>query len=119
MLIFIKIFINEFDEKCRDSNLYRRPADGEDDDDDEDETGHPPLVPQRLPGDLVAHRMPEPLEHAQVEDHDQDERNGVAGDEEDDLERSHTIRPGKCHLFDATTGIKFVVCDKEAAEQLL
>ena len=77
----------EHELNLRDSNLYRCPADGEDDDDDQDEPRHPPLVPQRLPGDLVAHRVPEPLEHAQVEDHDEDERNGVAGDEEYDLQR--------------------------------
>ena len=83
--IELKMF--EYELNFRDSNLYRRPADGEDDDDDQDEPRHPPLVPQRLPGDLVAHRVPEPLEHAQVEDHDEDERNGVAGDEEYDLQQ--------------------------------
>ena len=41
-----------------------------------------------VPGDLVADRMPEPLEHAQVQDDDQDEWDGVAGNEERDLKQS-------------------------------
>jgi hypothetical protein len=53
--------------------------------DDENEPGDSPFVFERFSRDLIADRMPEPLEHAQVQDHDQEERDGVAGHEEGDL----------------------------------
>ncbi len=61
------------------------PANCKNHDDDENEPGDSPFVLERFSRDLVADRMPESLQHAQVKDHDQEERDGVAGHKEGDL----------------------------------
>jgi hypothetical protein len=71
--------------------LNGSPANCENHDDDQNEPGDSPFVLEGFSRDLVAYRMPEPLQHAQVQDHDQEERDGIAGHKEGDLKEKKLI----------------------------